>query len=190
MIERHASILVLLLAACRSEVPPPAAAGDTAASLPAAPQPDELFVQMADTGPVFQLPADMRAALEQYAPQFRPWRLEEYDTRVHEKARPPRNMPIFAHSSDMNGDGMVDLALLGHDGTNELLFVIMSNGSAYRVVEIRRGPLPPETERVPQAHYLEPPPAGRSGFIESIEGVAGVLYYWKDGRFHEEVVGE
>ena len=181
MMKRCLIAVVIIATSCRGSEPPPAVATATDTSL---------HVEMADSGPVMQLPQSMRAALEQYAPSFRPWRLEEYDERVHEKARPPRSLPIFATSSDINGDGHADLALYGHDDANELLFVLMSEGSAYRAIEVRRAPLPPAGERVPQAHYLEPAEDTRPGFIESIEGVAGVFYLWKDGRFHAEPIGD
>ena len=182
MMTRSLVALVMIAASCRgSETPPAVATRDTATTL---------HVELADSGPVMQLPEPMRAALQQYAPNFRAWRLEEYDERVHEKARPPRSLPIFATGSDMNGDGSIDLALYGHDGANEMLFVLMSEGGKYRAVELRRAPLPPADQRAPQAHYLEPPADDRPGFIESIEGVAGVFYLWKDGRFHEEVIGD
>jgi hypothetical protein len=186
------ALLLLALVACRGEAPAPAAMlEDTvvqqARHLPAQ-RPAK--VAMTDSGPVMELPDAMRAALNEYAPQFRPYRLQEHDERIHEKARPPRALPLFAVSTDLNSDGVGDLALYGHDGTHDLLFALVSEGDQFRAVQLRRTPLRSETDGVPQVYYLEPAPPGRNGFVLSIEGVAGILYYWQDGGFHEAITGD
>lgn len=183
------TVLAVTLAGCAGEdsPPPPATAPESTASSAEAAAP-MTTTPAADS--TLQLPAAALVALQAHAPKFARFTHDEYDPRVHEWMRPPHNMPVFKTSSDMNADGVVDVALFGHDGTAELLLVLLSDGPHYRLVEVRRAPLAPANERPKQTHYLEPAPEGRTGFMETIEGEAGVLYYWQNGRFEEEVTGD
>jgi hypothetical protein len=150
---------------------------------------DSLVIAVSSAGPVLQLPAAMRAALDAYERDFQPWRLQEYDERVVVKQN--EIGALFGVTADYNGDGRVDVALDGHNASDEMVFVILSDGDAYRVVELMRGGRDPEAR--PRQQYLELYPAGpdRNPGIDIIsEGLGGIAYYWKDGRFQEAVTGD
>lgn len=194
----------LLSAGCRP-------AGDAAAepSVGPAPAGQGPYLAMSDTGPVLRLPPGMHDALAAYAPRFRPWRLDEYYADVAARAGPPERLPLFGVAGDFNGDGVVDVALQGHDAASEYFVAIVSEGASFRVVELLKRPYVPDPGGPGRAAYLRPVPPGRvdvppavealegpapvlttDAFEEVFEGQVGVLYYWKDGRFVEYVLGE
>jgi hypothetical protein len=172
-----------------------AAPADTAVAAAAPPRvaapanSDSLVVAMSAAGPVLQLPAAMRTALDAYEREFQPWRLQEYDERV--VAKQNEIGALFGVTADYNGDGRVDVALDGHNASDEMVIIILSEGTAYRVIELMRGGRDPEAR--PRQQYLELYPAGseRNPGVDIIsEGQGGIAYYWKDGRFQEVVTGD
>lgn len=202
-------ILICALCACSRtrENDQTTAAADTAAAVAPA---DSPVVQMRNGTPVLQLPAAMRSALDAYAPAYQPWTLAEYDERV--SAKQAELGALFGVVADYNGDGRVDVALDGRADGEELLFVILSNADAYRVVELLRRPRDPSHQ--PRQEYLELYPAGIVDIPEGLrevlaeegtavpsrfdlpavhhitEGHGGIAYYWKDGRFQTLVTGD
>ena len=166
-----------------------AVAAATPAQVVAPATTDSLAIAMSPAGPVWQLPAAMRTALDAYEPEFQPWRLQEYDERVVVKQKAIG--ALFGVPADYNGDGRVDVALDGHNASDEMVIVILSEGAAYRVIELMRGGRDPEAR--PRQQYLELYPAGPDGNpgVDVIsEGQGGIAYYWKDGRFQEVVTGD
>lgn len=184
-----------------------AAAADTVAAAPtrSAPVNDTLVVAMSSAGPVLKLPPAMRAALDDYAPNYQPWRLENYVQDIVQKQ--PQVGALFGVVADYNGDGKDDVALDGYEANDELIFVIVSDGDEYRAVEIMRRAHDPQNR--PRAEYLELQAAGpleipeslrqqesvpsslaHPGFQHIHEGQAGTLHYWRDGRFVELVTGD
>jgi hypothetical protein len=193
-------VLACLITACMNardadDADQTAAPADTAVAA-AAPAPalapvttDSLVVAMSSAGPVLQLPATLRTALDTYDREFQPWRLQEYDERV--VAKQQQLGALFGVVADYNGDGRVDVALDGHNASDEMVFVILSDGAAYRGVELMRSGRDPEAR--PRQQYLELYPAGpdRNPGVDIIsEGQGGIAYYWKDGRFQEVVTGD
>lgn len=182
-------------------VPAPAVADTT--------RPDVLRIAMRDRAPVLELPGPMRDALRAYAPGYTPWRLQDYDTEVAARARGSGALPLFGAIGDFNGDGVPDLVLQGHDATNELSFVILSNQRKFTVIELLRQPLPPEPRSTKRRIYAQhmgpgkidvptgfaaqvgpPPTLTTDAFAEVVEGEAGTLYYWKDGKFVQYPLGD
>ncbi|HEX7048734.1 MAG TPA: hypothetical protein VF188_00880 [Longimicrobiales bacterium] len=174
-----------------------------------APISQEPYLAMSDSGPVLRLPAAMREALEAYAPEFRPWRLEEYEVEAAAHAGPPERLPLFGTIGDFNADGVRDVALQGHDAAQEYFVVLLSDGAVFRAVELYRQPYHPDPDGPGRAAYLRRAPPGKvdvppmleslegpapelvgDGIVEVFEGQASTLYYWKDGRFVRYITGD
>jgi hypothetical protein len=151
----------------------------------------------------------MRDALRAYAPGYTPWRLQDYDTEAAAHAHGPSPIPLFGATGDFNGDGVSDLVLQGHDASNELSFVILSGQRAFTVIELLRQPWPPEARSMKRRLYVQhigpgkidvpaglaaavgpPPTLATDAFEEVVEGEAGTLYYWKDGKFEQYPLGD
>ena len=159
---------------------------------------------MSAGGPVVELPAEMRRALDAHVPAYEPWRLENYTAGIAWYAGEPTNAPLFGVAADFNGDGTQDVVLSGHDGRRELFFALISEGSSFRYVELRE-PRPKGPEPVVLGWFLVHQPAGRvevpdslgddvviehDGFQWIYDGQASALYYWSGGEFVRVTTGD
>lgn len=168
-----------------------------------------LRVAMTDSGPLLVLPSAMYRALMEYAPDYRPWWLQEYDSAWAdyvwrlEKER----IPLFGAVGDFNGDGIYDVALQGRrdDYTRQYFFVIMSTGSSFRIEEIWKAwhakrwgrrvhlaLLRPGTGKAKEYFAIAEGPDATLAIdaFESVRGEDGsTIYYWKDGRLMSYSLG-
>ena len=157
-----------------------------------------------------ELTPAMQSALNKYSPAFQIFALSEYTPHVREYAKPPKSEPLNQAAGDFNGDGLADLALHGHDQTQELVLVLLSQpDSSYRVIPLAEFPLyhsdrgndgfivaePPGPLEIPEG--LEgvdslPPPASlpHGGVSLVADGQASRLYYWNGSSFVGVTTGD
>lgn len=196
---------VAAASACAGERDERGSTADSVAPAPAqAPGP---HVAYADTGPVIRLPPNMRRVLDDYAPEFSPWRRDAYARDVLAHFAADSAAPLFGAVGDFNGDGVPDVALQGYTRQHELFFVLLSAEDTVRVIELRRRDLYFAPRGLERDRYLrtvtegepldvsrelsERPPALRhDAIMEIVEGRAAVLYYWTGERFDTYVVGD
>lgn len=89
---------------------------------------------------VLFLPEPMQATLRSYNPEFQPYRHTDYLPTIQKSYTFSSRRTLFSVIRDFNGDGILDVALEGHSSAKDLLLVILSEGKAFRVVEIRQSP--------------------------------------------------
>jgi hypothetical protein len=147
------------------------------------------------------LTADMRRALDSYAPGFTTFSKHEYAAGVENSSQA---------GGDFNGDGIQDVALYGHDQTRELLLVVLSDGRGrFGIVPLQ------ERKLIPFEHgvfiSLMSRPAGPLELPEELKALtdpkppshlkyagidvtygnqAGELYYWNGHQFSKVVSGD
>ena len=159
------------------------------------------------------LPPAIKKTLAQFNSRFKTWQATDYALEVRHGGHQEKfnNRAPFALITDINGDGITDLILDGHDDKKNLLLGIVSKASKYTVTVIResdRGDpqtLNNEFEGKKQkglAYYLWleekrepgmplfslawPQQTSRSGKLLGDGGV--VQYHFKNGKFEEEII--
>lgn len=154
------------------------------------------------------LPAGMRKALEQYDPDFKILKMEEFadELRIMTQASWDAFSDRACYSAvfeDFNGDGRLDAALLGRAEKIKdvsLLLVILSEGNRdYQVVELDRfGSETPETLSIGRAEpgKMSEACGGRSFEIKNpgittIKGYGVTVIYWdgQEKKFKEIATG-
>jgi len=171
-------------------------------------------IQLVNGEHVLSLPDPMRSILQSYDSTFVIWRQSEYlPTLVKDYAFFEFQSPS-AVIGDFNGDGILDVALQGHDKTTDLLLCVLSRGAGYEVQEIQKGPTLTDSKsewygmgdhkEYGQWVYLTFQPKGKvnSPFenqtldlktdafeVEYFEK-ASVLYYWENGKFNSFTTGD
>ena len=80
------------------------------------------------------LTAAMLHALDAWDPTFRPWEDRDYQPGIISTLKFSSHEAPFAVFGDYNGDGHIDVAIDGRTKTNTVSIVLLSKGSAYRVI--------------------------------------------------------
>lgn len=157
-----------------------------------------LFTRAADSVHLTLTPA-MERALHEHASTFSLWQPVDYVDGIMDRYESSDRQAASVVVADFNGDGAEDVVLMGHTEDTELLLALVSEGSAYQLVEIDRSPLgrPMGADytlityllHVPpgpiESHYEEEPLILENPAFELVyAGKAAVLYYYADGRFH------
>ncbi|TMB24260.1 MAG: hypothetical protein E6J59_00585 [Deltaproteobacteria bacterium] len=83
------------------------------------------------------LPKPMKKALDRFNPKFTVWRERDYCS-WYAKECTTRQTP-FAVIGDFNGDGVLDVALHGHDEHRGLIVTVLSKDGKFVVVPIDKG---------------------------------------------------
>lgn len=93
-----------------------------------------------------KLSAPMSQALLRHAPDFKLWSLADYPPEwIKNYPYTERSIP-YAVKGDFNGDGVEDASVAGHDQTSNLILVILSSRTGYRVLTAK------EDKYYPAAH--------------------------------------
>jgi hypothetical protein len=147
-----------------------------------------------------RLPRAFARAIEEAAPGFRPFTLDDYaDDIRHEYTFTMRQAP-WAVVGDFNGDGWCDLVIDGHDATSSYRFCVWG-GAAPKVLKLA----PPAPRQggvlIAALQYHDP---GRvetnfnnesmelftDGFNDYAWEKAGTLFFWKKDHFEQFVTSD
>lgn len=177
-----------------------AAVGLTAAAMPKITKDDGNF--HLDIGKPVQ------DAIKKFDPYFTQWNETDIIPSVRHEYKPSNNQTLTGIVADFNKDGKPDVAVMGHNRSNNLLVVALSGKAGYSVVEVDRspvtnprkdwieGPKGKETGLWTSLRYVKPgwvssPFEGKplhltaDGFAEDYYEKGSVLYYFKDGKFEK-----
>jgi len=187
--------LLLLLVIATSGSAPGARRDDLSAT--SAPGP---VIEMSGGGFGVRLPRAFARAIEEAAPGFRPFTLDDYaDDIRHEYTFTMRQAP-WAVVGDFNGDGWCDLVIDGHDATSSYRFCVWG-GAAPKVLKLA----PPAPRQggvlIAALQYHDP---GRvetnfnnesmelftDGFNDYAWEKAGTLFFWKKDHFEQFVTSD
>lgn len=143
------------------------------------------------------LPSLMRAAIENFDPDFQMWSLSDYNSLLLSWYPYSNNNLPFVALGDFNGDFILDVVLHGHNKTASMILCILSTNNKYEVLTLSKNIVSDwnkshhwdiyithvapgiinsafEDEQL----YLETD-AFEIGYFEK----ASTLYYYKDGAF-------
>lgn len=106
-----------------------------------------LSIQAAPLGPMIimigneygiYLTDDMTSVLNDYDPEFTHWRPGDYIAQIAENYRYSPCQAPFAVVGDLNGDGVPDAVIDGHDRKQSRLLCVLSQCGTFTVMEISR----------------------------------------------------
>ncbi len=167
----------------------------------------EPVINKQDANWTLELPENIKKAILEFNPAFRPWELKDYSPRIRKeyKKADPRESP-FALIVDANHDGRADVIIDGHDKKRDLLVAVVSDHDQYKVHIIKEDKLsdPKTTENWNDKkkekglnYYLWLNKDGSGGFqvgypqVEFEDGTAtdGALveYLYENGGLREKI---
>jgi len=102
----------------------------------------EPVIKKQGAGWTLELPENIKKAIQEFDPDFRPWELKDYSLRIRGSYNraDPRESP-FALIVDANHDGRLDVIIDGHDKKRDLLIGVVSDHDQYKVHIIKEGRL-------------------------------------------------
>jgi hypothetical protein len=189
-----AIIALLLFAAtfsCAKEQPPAAkpAASSTIGS--SAPKVD------------LQISEQMRQALDRFAPTFAPFDADEYSREVLADSSTWQTSRPYEARADLNGDGLQDVVLNGHDNARELLIVLLSQPDStfkvYPLKEIGRQPTYKHDVQIVLTTVNPGPVAAEGPVVPAALPFGGIevhypgaseIFYWNGSRFLQFFTGD
>ncbi len=105
---------------------------------------------------IIELPEKMQSALMNFSATFVPWKQSQYwPSGIADYPFSERQAP-FAVVGDFNGDGILDVVLVGHDAGNDVAVALLSKGDSFEPLEIWRAPL-----SYPEKEVIEGPASGQ-----------------------------
>lgn len=166
-----------------------------------------------ESGHRLVLNAAMLHALDAWDPTFRPWDDRDYQPGIIRTFKFSSFESPFAVLGDYNGDGRIDAAIDGRTKTQTVSIVLLSKGSAYRLIVLNKTALKnPKTEWYEDTDRREYglwiflgrrwPAHARLGIeepvvrppFESFErqywGKASSVFYWDGRKFQEVITGD
>lgn len=150
-----------------------------------------------------QISEQMHHVLDRFAPTFAPFAADEYSRDVLADSSMWQTSRPYEARADLNGDGLQDVALNGHDDARELLIILLSQpDSTYKVYPLKEigrqptynhdvqislttvkpGPVAAEGPVVPEALPY--------GGIEVHYPGASEIFYWNGSRFLQFFTGD
>ena len=160
-------------------------------------------------GVQLKFPAAMLTEIRRIDSDFKPFSESEYIKILPRWSPDKPNQALFAVIGDFNGDGTPDLVVDGHGADSTRRIALLSTNGGYQGIQLMaKAYVPPEAEQYDGEHgywvclnavapgRIESPceetildlatDAFEVGYYEK----ASVLYYWRNGRFHEYVTGD
>lgn len=161
-------------------------------------------VEIADAAPALALPDVMTHALATALPGFRSWQVTDYEPAMRRRRWYTRWHAPFAAIGDYNGDGVLDVVLMGTTDEDAMTVCVMSAGGAFTTLELARRAFGSKPVRpapgvvlsafargyVRSGHEDAPLDLRADAFVVNLLEKSAVVRYYEAGEFHQYAISD